>query len=340
MCDAKRKQTPDYDGGGLCVTGQKAAKNDRDNKRKRENRKADRPLQTQDSSNSSASAGQLWRRLTAALVALLIALVAAAASVYAWYVYNTGRRTTNVRMAAGAGVSLQISSSYSGQYGSAAVLDSFEGRLYPVSTNRISGGFQKAVEFVKGTGNQPALVAGFFESDTGSEYYKTSLFLRTTGTGSDVYLSDIGFEDSDEKNPISSAIRVGLVVHSPGRNQASAGEYIFEISHKKNPQAEYNTMTGQEGYVLDSSRTDGSTVPFTPYTSDSYCNYDSNTGKVSLKRNSLKLCTLTGGTDGGAGTPTQVDVYIWLEGCDEDCTENLCDQTLRNLAISFAGVSE
>ena len=28
-----------------------------------------------------------------------------------------------------------------------------------------------------------------------------------------------------------------------------------------------------------------------------------------------------------------------LEGCDEDCTLNLCSQTLRNLAVSFAGVT-
>ena len=34
----------------------------------------------------------------------------------------------------------------------------------------------------------------------------------------------------------------------------------------------------------------------------------------------------------------EIDLYIWLEGCDEDCTANLANQTLRNLAVSFAGV--
>ena len=281
---------------------------------------------------------QLRRRFTAATVALLFTFLAVASATYAWYVYNTSRHTTNVRMAAGAGVNLQISNSYSGTYGSAAVLDSFAGQLVPVSTNRISGGFQKVLGFTEGSSSS-GLVASIFGAGEKNDYYHTSLFLRTNGSSTDIYLSNIGFEDSDENNPISSAIRVGLVVHQPGENQPSEQEYIFEISNKKNPQADYNTATGREGFVLDSSKTDGSTVAFTAYTSDAYCEYDQNTGTVTLKSDSLKLCTITGATDESAGTPVEIEIYIWLEGCDEDCTANLCSQTLRNLAVSFAGVN-
>ena len=284
-------------------------------------------------------AKQLRRRLTIAMVALLITFVAVLSATYAWYVYNTGRHTTNVRMAAGAGVNLQISNAYDGTYGSAAVLNSFSGQLVPVSTNRISGGFQKVLEFTEGNAGQAKMVADIFGSGGQNDYYRTSLFLRTNGSATDIYLSDIGYEDSDEKHPISSAIRVGLVVHKAGKNQAIQGEYIFAISDKKNPQAEYNTATGREGYVLDCTRTDGSTVPFTPYTSDAYCIYNQNTGEVTLKNNSLKLCTISGNGDGQSGAPVEIELYIWLEGCDEDCTLNLCSQTLRNLAVSFAGTS-
>ena len=38
------------------------------------------------------------------------------------------------------------------------MVDSFEG-LTPVSTNRISVGFQKVTKFIDGTGSQPDLVA-------------------------------------------------------------------------------------------------------------------------------------------------------------------------------------
>ena len=111
-------------------------------------------------------------------------------------------------------------------------------------------------------------------------------------------------------------------------------------SDKKNPEAQYNTATGKEGYVLDCMKNDGTTVSFTPYTSDAYCIYDNTTGQVELKENSLKLCTVSGTSDKEPGELVRIDLYIWLEGCDEDCTANLCSQTLKNLAVSFAGLHE
>lgn len=135
--------------------------------------------------------------------------------------------------------------------GSAAVLDSFTGRLNPVSTNRISGGFQKVIGFTNRNRNQSNLVASLFGRDGYTDYYKTSLFLRTNGNPTDIYIADIGFEDSDSKNPISSAIRAGFVVHRIGRPSPQTPEYIFAISDKKNPKAEYNTAKGKEGDVLD-----------------------------------------------------------------------------------------
>ncbi len=283
-------------------------------------------------------AKKLKSRFKVSLLAMLIAFIAVVSATYAWYIYNTSRHTTDVRMAAGAGANLQISNSYSGEYGSAAVLDSFKGQLEPVSTNSIAGGFQKAARFVSVGDGKYEMVADLFESSDASEYYHTSMYLRTNGNPTDIYVSDIGYEDNDDKKPISSAIRVGLVVHEPGANGKVQGEYIFAINDKKNPEADYNTATGKEGYVLDSSRTDGTTVPFTPYTSAAYCNYNNDTGEVTLKSGSQKLCVISGDGKGQPGTPVQIEVYIWLEGCDEDCTANLCGETLKKLAVSFAGV--
>ena len=151
------------------------------------------PIIIPDEKNKSeiSSKKNLKNRLTTGTVALLIALLAVVSATYAWYVYNTGRHTTKVRMAAGAGVNLQISNSYSGTYGSAAVLDSFSGSLNPVSTNRISGGFQKVLGFTNGTENQSNLVASLFGRGDYTDYYKTSLFLRTNGNPTDIYIADI-----------------------------------------------------------------------------------------------------------------------------------------------------
>ena len=283
-------------------------------------------------------AKKLRSRFKISLLAMLIAFIAVVSATYAWYIYNTSRHTTDVRMAAGAGANLQISNSYSGEYGSAAVLESFKGQLEPVSTNKVTAGFQKATSFIVGQGGPADLLAAGFDDSEARDYYHTSMYLRTNGNDTDIYLADIGFEDSDEKVPISSAIRVGLVVHEPGQNMPVSSEYIFAISDKKNPEANYNTVTGKEGYVLDGVKKDGTTVPFSPYTSDAYCIYDKNTGVVTLKKTSEKLCTITGDGQGKPGTPVQIEVYIWLEGCDEDCTVNLCGETLKKLAVSFAGI--
>lgn len=283
-------------------------------------------------------AKRLRSRFKISLLAMLIAFIAVVSATYAWYIYNTSRHTTDVRMAAGAGANLQISNSYSGEYGSAAVLESFKGQLEPVSTNKVTAGFKKATSFIVGQGGPADLLAAGFDDSEARDYYHTSMYLRTNGNDTDIYLADIGFEDSDEKVPISSAIRVGLVVHEPGQNMPVSSEYIFAISDKKNPEANYNTVTGKEGYVLDGVKKDGTTVPFSPYTSDAYCIYDKNTGVVTLKKTSEKLCTITGDGHGKPGTPVQIEVYIWLEGCDEDCTVNLCGETLKKLAVSFAGI--
>lgn len=241
-------------------------------------------------------------------------------------------------MAAGTGINIQISNTYDRDYGSAAVLNSFTGWLTPVSTDKISGGFQKAEEFVRGTGSQPELVAGVFGKGDETDYYHTKMYLRTNGGPTDVYLSGIGYTDSDSSAPISTAIRVGLVVHEPGESTPAAGEYIFAINDAENPEALYNTQKGQAGDVLDSSKTDGSTVPFTPLTSVAYCKYNENTGEVTGTDTAQKLFTLQGTGKQKPGTPVEVELYIWLEGCDPDCTSNLCEQTLQNLAVSFAGI--
>ena len=291
-----------------------------------------------DTNEKTTNTKSLRRRLTISILVVIITLCAVVSATYAWYIYNTSRHTTDVRMAAGAGANLQISNSYSGEYGSAAVLESFKGQLEPVSTNKVTAGFQKATSFIVGQGGPADLLAAGFDDSEARDYYHTSMYLRTNGNDTDIYLADIGFEDSDEKVPISSAIRVGLVVHEPGQNMPVSSEYIFAISDKKNPEARYNTVTGKEGYVLDGVKKDGTTVPFSPYTSDAYCIYDKNTGAVKLKKTSEKLCTIAGDGHGKPGTPVQIEVYIWLEGCDEDCTVNLCGETLKKLAVSFAGI--
>ena len=282
----------------------------------------------------------LRRHFVLALLVLLIAFAVATAATFAWYIYSINAHTTSVHMAAGASSTLQISSRADGGFGTTADLgvkseeldEEFVGQLNPVSTDRIQNGFQKVAGYTNGKENQPMLVANLFKGAKDSDYYKTTLFLRTNAEHLNVYVSDIGFEDSSEKNPISTAIRIGLVVPS------TKEEFIFAISDAKNPQKLYNTATGEEGCVLDSTRDDGATVPFTPYTRDNFCLYDRASATASLRDGAVAICSVSGAEGHSFGTPVQVDVYIWLEGCDEDCTDNLINETLNKISIGFAGI--
>ena len=283
---------------------------------------------------------RLKHRFVIALLVLVVSFSSMVMVTFAWYLHQAAARTSDIHMAVGTGSSLQISNAYDDGYGTATVMDEFKGRLNPVSTNRITGGFQKVYGYTDGAENQPALVASIFGASDTTDYYKTTLYLRISGEEQSVYISDIGYEDDDKLNPISTAIRMGFVVHEAGRDQDVRAEYIFAINTADNPKAEYNTATGEEGYVLDCTKTDGTTVPMNNlYTSDNYCTYDTATGAVTLKDKSLAMFSLKG--DGSSyGTPVQVDVYIWLEGCDKDCRDNLCNTMLDKIAISFASKAD
>ena len=275
---------------------------------------------------------KLKRSFARALFALLCALLVATVTTMAWYLYTAKAHTTKLHMAAGTNVALQISNAKDEGFSSSVALEKFNGILNPVSTNKIQSGFQKVQGFI---GNNGTLLANLFKKskEADQDYYKTTLYFRTNGDKMKVYLYDIGFTDSDEKNPVSSAIRVGLVIPSTGE------EYIFSITDKKNPQKQYNTLNGAEGCVLDAGKTDGSVVEFTPLDESNYCKYDAQTGRVTLKKNSVPLCTVKGAGD-DYGKPVKMDVYIWLEGCDEDCTGNIGQSTLTDIALNFAGYAD
>lgn len=289
---------------------------------------------------------KLKRSLITAALALLAALFSISAATFAWYIYNTAGRTTKVEMAAGSSVSLQISNAVDGDFKSSTSMADFEGLLNPVSTDKISGGFQRAEWFDRmelPNGKERLFAALFGEGEENVDYHKTSLFLRTNAPSLDIYLSEITPDNVPEKSkeippPISTALRLGLVVKQKDEN-GNYPEYIFEVTSKASPyrnSGDNGDRFPSDDHVLDSTKTDGSTIVFHPYNSENFCNYDSSSGAVTLKPDSLRLFTLKGG-DEGYGEPVEVEVYLWLEGCDLDCNLEIAGTTLETLTLSFAG---
>lgn len=168
-----------------------------------------------------SDARSLRKQFNRMLATLLVALAAAGAVTYAWYIYNANRHITDVKMAAGTGVTFLISNEYDGEYKTNAGL-SFAGLLDPVSTDNVLNGFQKVTGFTGGT-TQDSLFASMFGAAEHSDYYKTSLYLATNSAATDVYLSGIDFTEQDPAKPISTALRVGLVAYAPGQSDTVTG---------------------------------------------------------------------------------------------------------------------
>lgn len=292
-----------------------------------------------------------WRRsFLLALLALLISFGAAMTATFAWYIYNANAHTTRIRMAAGATNILEISNAPREGYSTTIPLVSVSGRLNPVSTNNLLRGFRKVYGFTNAEDTR--LVARLFHTAEDKDFYCTRLYLRSKNEAMEVYVSGLEFKDSDEDNPISSAIRLGLVVHEagevveiPGTEAGMDGyegaQYIFDINPNRHvAEPLYNTYAGVPGHVLDlNSENTDATAAFTPLTPAAYAKYDGNTGFASADEQSVKICDLRE----GAENFVQVDLYIWVEGCDPDCTGAIAstqgrDSTLKDIAISFVGI--
>lgn len=284
------------------------------------------------------SSKQLKRRLALAALAVAAVLLSITTATFAWYIFNTSARTTEVKMSAGSSVSLQIASKKDydekGEtaFGSATQMEPMENGLVGVSTDKIANGF-RAVTGFRGEwqGDAYRSIARYFQNAADmKEYYKTTLLLRTTAQSLDVYLADIGSTDRVGQY-LSTAMRLGLVVQGQ--------EYIFELNKASNPDriGDNGSEKAEGYYVLDSTKNDGTVVPFTPLDDSALCNYDPATGAASRKENSVKICTLTG-PGGQYSEPVSVDVYLWLEGCDEDCTVDLAGQTMELVSLIFAGL--
>ncbi|MDO4487479.1 MAG: hypothetical protein Q4B67_00110 [Eubacteriales bacterium] len=275
---------------------------------------------------------KLKKSFYTALMVLLIAFLSMVSVTYAWYVFNTKGHTTNVKMAAGSSTKLRIGKE-NGEFGFSTEMETFEGKLLPVSCADIDSGegFQMVTEFE----HMPdmSMLASKFGKLTGTkQYYHTKLQLKTNAQSLDIYVKlKYTDEETASDKMISKALRVGLVMDGQ--------ESIFELNKEKgaNRNTTKNPTGMKEPFVIDKN---GNLVSMEGklLSEDNYCDYDESTGKVTLKDNSKKIGTLSGGDGEDYGPAETVDVYVWLEGCDLDCTDELVDTTLKDLTIIFAGV--
>lgn len=268
---------------------------------------------------------KLKHKIKIGILTTLIVLFNITGTSFAWYIYNLELKATNVKMSAGSGTSILISNFNDKDFSSAIAMKDFNSSLIPVSTDNILNGFQKVEGFKKENG---LMFANMFSNADDNEFCTRTLYLKTNSDQVDVYLSDLTAINKDENNPLSTALRVGFVFYKDNH----ADQYIFEPDESHNPRGQFNTYNATTGQVLDSTKNDGSVVDFKPLTKENLASYDENIGEVKINNGSEKMITLN------RGEVVKVDVYFWLEGCDEDCFNNLVGKSLETLSMKFVGV--
>lgn len=269
---------------------------------------------------------KLKNKIRIGIFTIAVMFISITGTSFAWYIYNLEMKATNVKMSAGSGTSILISNYEDKNFSSAIAMKDFNSSLTPVSTDNILNGFQK-VEGFKKENNQ--LWANMFSDAEDNEFCVRTLYLKTNSDKTDVYLSDLLAANKDDDNPLSTALRVGFVFYDGDKME----QYIFEPDQDHNPQAKFNTFNASIGQVLDSSKKDGSTVDLKTFSSKNYASYDISTGEVTIEAESKKLITLEN------SKTVRVDIYFWLEGCDEDCYNNLVGKSLETLSMRFVGVN-
>ena len=130
------------------------------------------------SKKTPVSRSRLRFRLLVTVIVLLVMFTSFVGVTFAWYVYQTGARTSDIRMAVGTGSTLQISNQYDGSYGNSTVMDVFKGALVPVSTDCIQNGFQKVTDFTDATtiDQKKAYLFGAVETTASAVRSRRSIF--------------------------------------------------------------------------------------------------------------------------------------------------------------------
>ena len=161
---------------------------------------------------------------------------------------------------------------------------------------------------------------------TETDYFHSAFYLKGNWeNGGDIYLSDIKFKNLNQDKPIASSIRIGIKVDKQFYG-------VFKISDEENKNKS-NILP--ENHIIDSSKTDGTTKIYQPYSKENFVKYDVDTGEVTLKPESCRITNVMPTSN----NQVKIDVYMWVEAGSENFGWNLNGEELTDVELVFAGIS-
>ena len=289
----------------------------------------------------------LKKQLGAAIAMVLVAAVALGSSTYAWFVTNTKVTAGKATMTATAASTLLISAAGQNEWATSYDFTDTNTTFAPVSTVGTNDGtdftFFKQKNWAKDANQNNAITVDKVSELTDAEkadgdtplYYKKSFDIKAS-QACKLYL-DTETAFTEAAGTMNKTLRLALVVKD------STGAYkktvIYQVDKDSNGTAgnRYNTTlasTGSDGISkavsavgADDAVTADSIAVTVPTTADIkgqglLATADANNGLTpTVGSNVDTLYEFTGAND-----VCQITAYIWMEGCDYDCTNNTVNE--------------
>ena len=286
---------------------------------------------------------------------VLVAAIALGSSPYAWFVSNTQVTATNVNLTAQTGYSLQIADGEKSGFGTTTELANALVTLRPASTIDLTnwytsnawGGNGKVTSFTALTKNSTASKTdeGTYNDEGSNTYvYYDTVYLRA-GQASYIYLDNTAtglgygegfksFTDGSFTNAqkyLLQNLRIGLRVTQSTENGANSGiinTYVYQLDGSNT-----DTTVGGKNYITTSSNSaDGITYATKDESSTDKVTFTNSTTGVPIIADQMVAGTadamVTYSAENAAkaianvqaNETVKVEIFIWMEGCDVNCT--------------------
>lgn len=272
---------------------------------------------------------------------LLIACISIGGITFAWFNF---RSSTNVEPNTGSTISegdlnLLIANNPGGPFEKTTnlVLSSHAEVLTPVSTNSLNSFYASAAQNTDGITILYSDVTADVDRCVlrGSVYLKAERGNQKTGGGSskgkdeslDVYFAK-PMMDFGSNVQAGAALRLGLKITS----DRGSDTYIFRLDDMMDVSGAESkvTITSPGNVVASISQGAANYAPDEARDIDDFCAVVSGPEDTDPKAGANSLCTLSD------GQVAQVEYWLYLEGCDENCINEVQSKDLV-LALGFAG---
>ncbi|MBR6477026.1 MAG: hypothetical protein IKS85_01130 [Lachnospiraceae bacterium] len=258
---------------------------------------------------------------------VVIALLALGGATYAWFTFNPSTNVEPMTSTISDGdVALLISTDAGQEFKTNCILpQSVSGDLDPVSTVDLEHFYNANLQ------DRQGISVGFQACDQGLDAITIhgTLYLKSLKDNCAVYFNRGGMDFGSDPQMLA-ALRLGM------RFTTSRGvqEYIFQLNDLGNVSGAASTQTtAQTGVVVGSVMNDG-TPNYVPDPSRGLADYFAVMGAGSLPRPGRQsLCTIN------ANEIVTVEYWLYLEGCDENCINEVQEKEAI-IQLSFAGVTQ